>query len=309
MSGVFIQRDQVTVSSRENLLGAPAVAPDNEEAARTRLLHQIDTSSHELEGQLATLRNAAFGNHELVDDGVAKLHRLNLLRDQLVGGTKGVAALRAEIASAVAATRAYTSGISGAVGTAQGSPAEQAAQAALRDASIAAHRTVADFSRDFYERKIFDPYLKFASTEDEEAYRRREQERQRAIEKAQVENTPAGNLRANELAIDQLKDAGAHGADRSPDYKPRMDGLVGSRDALRSAVARNQAVATEHQGPSAPATGDAADPFASLKAKSPETAGAASVLLAAGLSVPHSDNVGHGVTNQAIQSAPPVRAI
>ena len=305
---MFIQRDQVTVSSRENSLGTPTVTPDNEEAVRDKLLGQIETSSRELESQLATLRNTASGNHDLLDDGVAKMLRLKFLRDQLVGGAKGVAALRAEIASAVAATHAYALSVGGVTGTAQGSPAEQVAQA-LRAASDTAHQTVADFSRDFYERKIFDPYLKFTSTEDEEAYRRREQERQRAIEKAQAENTPAGTLRANTLAIDQLHDAGAHGADRSPEYEPRMDKLLASRDALKNAIAEDRIVATAPHSPGTSATSAAVDPLANVKAKFPETTGAASVLLAAGLSLPHLDNMGSGVTHQATRSGPPVRAI
>ena len=306
---MFIQRDPVTVSSRDESNSAPRATPDNAEAVRNELLRQIETSAGELESQLAALRYAGSGNHDFLDQGEARLHRLNLLRDQLVGGAKGVAALRAEIASAVADTRAYTSSVSGIVGIAQTSPAEQAAQAALRDASAAAHRTVSDFTRDFYERKIFDPYLKFASVEDEEAYRRREQERQRAIEKAQAENTPEGNLRANTLAIEQLQDAGAHGADRSPEFKPRMNKLIESGGALRSAIAGHPVVTTEQHEQGALVATAAADPLASVKAKSPETAGVASVLLAAGLSIPHSDNVGHGVSHQATRAASPSRVI
>lgn len=208
------------------------MTPEKEEVARGDLLRQIETSSRELESQLAELRRSAPGNDDRLHNGQAKLHHLNSLRDQLVGGAKGVAALRAEITAAVAATHAYTLSVSGVVGTAQASPAEQAAQAALREASVAAHQTVDNFERDFYGRKIFDPYLKFASTQDEDEYRRREQERQRAIEKAQAENTPEGNLRATKLAIAQLEDAGAHGADRSPDYRRTLDGLKHSERTL-----------------------------------------------------------------------------
>ena len=204
-------------------------SPDNE---RGELLRQIETSSIQLEGQLAELRHGASGHPDLLANGQARLHRLNSLRDQLVGGAKGVAALRAEITAAVAATHAYTLSVSGVVGTAQASPAEQAAQAALRDASIAARQTVNNFERDFYGRKIFDPYLKFASADDEEEYRRREAERQRAIETARAENTPEGNLRAINLSIDQMNDAGAHGADRSADFKPMLDGLKKSKREL-----------------------------------------------------------------------------
>jgi hypothetical protein len=205
---------------------------------------------------LAELRHST-RNDDRLHKGQAKLHQLNSLRDQLVGGAKGMAALRAEITAAVAATHAYALSVSGVTGTAQTSPGEQAAQAALRDASVAAHQTVENFERDFYGRKIFDPYLKFASTQDEDEYRRREQERQHAIEKAQAENTPEGNLRATKLAIAQLEDAGAHGADRSPDYHRTLDGLKLSERALdvRLSHAPDDKGATERLSvASAPAT-------------------------------------------------------
>jgi hypothetical protein len=232
------------------------------------------------------LRNTASGSHDLLDDGVAKLHRLNLLRDQLVGGAKGVAALRAEIASAVAATHAYALSVSGVTGVGQTASAEQAAQA-LRAASDTAHQTVANFSRDFYERKIFDPYLKFASTEDEEAYRRREAERQRTIDKAMAENTPEGNLKANRLALAQLDDAGAHGADRSPDFRKWHSKLTKEGDGLADAIDRST-----H---SAPVTArieqrDSVKPDSKL---SPELLAA---LREAGVTVPDQGGTGHGVT-------------
>jgi len=50
-------------------------------------------------------------NGDLISDGVAKLNQLNLLRDQLVGGTKDLAALRADITSAIAVIPAYTSDV------------------------------------------------------------------------------------------------------------------------------------------------------------------------------------------------------
>jgi hypothetical protein len=254
---VFIRRDQFTVSIRDDSISALSITPDNAEAVRTELLRQIETSGHELEGQLAALRNTASGNHDLLDDGVAKLHRLNFLRDQLVGGAKGVAALRADIASAIAATHAYTSSVSAVIGTALATPAEQAAQT-LRNASDASHRTVADFSRDFYDRKIFDPYLQFASTEDKEAYHRREAERRLAIEKAQAENTPEGTLRANTLAIEQLHDAGAHGADRSPDYKSMLQNLELHKRELERRMAHQPLAPTEGRSAKLSAASDAA---------------------------------------------------
>ena len=117
----------------------------------------------------------------------------------------------------------------------------QAAAEALQAASDAARRQVAQFEQDFYEKKIFDPYLRFASPDDEEAYRKREAERHAEIKAANDKGTPQGSLEASRLALDQLNDAGAHGADRSPDYQPKLD-------AMRSARAQ-LAAATEKQSP------------------------------------------------------------
>jgi len=108
---------------------------------------------------------------------------------------------------------------------------------ALEQASQASRATTAAFMHDYYERKMFEPYLRFASLNDEEEYRRREDERRRAIEKALAEHTPEGNLRANQLAIEQLKDAGAHGADKSPQYQPTLKSLTGAGNALASQIA------------------------------------------------------------------------
>src|SRR5262245_48146657 len=108
-SEVFIQREPDTVSNRIESSAAPPVPPDKEEAIRSELLRQIESSQRELEIQLAALRYTG-GSHTLLDQGEDKLRHLNALRDQLVGGAKSVAALRAEIASAIADTRAYTSG-------------------------------------------------------------------------------------------------------------------------------------------------------------------------------------------------------
>ncbi len=211
-------------------------------------------------------------------------------------------AMTSEVAASVAATQSVVQQAQ------QGTNGAQAAEAALQQASATSHQSVSDFERDFYGRRIFDPYLRFASAEDEEAYRRREAERQQAIDKAMAEGTPEGNLKANKLAIDQLQDAGTHGADRSPEYKRHMDALLKSGDDLTRAIAAKHNV-TEQRPEQSAAVDRTADPLASVGAKSPETKGAVAVLIAAGISKPQPDNVGHGVSTQAVQSATPTRTI
>jgi hypothetical protein len=175
----------------------------------------------------------------------------------------------------------------------------------LQQASAAAHQTVSDFERDFYERRAFDPYLRFASAEDEEAYRRREADRKAAIDRAMAERTPEGNLRANRLALDQLEDAGAHGADRSPEYLRTHDRLMATRDALTRAITSAPSAAISS---SQPTTATTADPLQSIAAKAPDAKGVAAALLAAGISPPASDNVGHGVQDRVAQPASAVRS-
>lgn len=111
-------------------MGRHAAVPHDAEASlRTELLDQVQAAHKELETQLRALRDAhpLHPDSETTKQGEAGLARLNALRDQLVGGAKGVplAALRASITSAIADVRAYTSGMSAAVSTAQSAAAAQ----------------------------------------------------------------------------------------------------------------------------------------------------------------------------------------
>ena len=146
-------------------------------------------------------------------------------------GAGGLASMCGEVTAMVAATQAVAQ-----PGTALDVQAQKLAQVSLQQASVAARESVASFARDYYENRIFDRYLKFASVEDEEEYRRREEERKQAIDKALAEHTPRGDLRANQFAIDQLKDAGVHGAARSPEYKARLEQLQRTNRDLTNAV-------------------------------------------------------------------------
>ena len=68
------------------------------------------------------------------------------------------------------------------------------------------------------------------------SYRRDEAKRKEEIEKAMALHTPEGDLKANILAIDQLKDAGAHGATASPDYAATMQNLTTTKTSLETAL-------------------------------------------------------------------------
>lgn len=189
----------------------------------------------------------------------------------------GLVSIRAEVAAFVAAAQVIANQAVASAAT------TQTAEAALHLASEAARREVTSFVQDFYEKKIFDPFLRFASPEDEDAYRKREADRERAIKEALALGTPEGNLRAANLSMAQLRDAGAHGADKSPEYAR----IWSSLDAPTSDLKAQLAVRPETEASIVPAAEavkgvDPVDPIA--------------VLRAAGVAVADQTQEGHGVT-------------
>lgn len=212
---------------------------------RSELLLAIDTARGDLETELAALDRISSAQADgAQSEARGQLRSLKSLRDQLVGGAKNLPALRAEITAAVAAIHAYASELQGAASAAQNSASTQAQ---FQQANADARRVVNDVAGDLFERRIFDPYLRFSSQVDEEEYRRRESEHERAVRAAQAENTPQGNLRALDLTIEQMKDAGAHGANASPDYAPRMKALKESRQHLEQALVAKTATASDQE--------------------------------------------------------------
>ncbi len=262
------------------------------------LSKQLDAASAELSTQLDSLKSSSSPSSAAqLARGESQLARLNALREQLLGGAEGVslATLRADISAAIAATHAYASEARGAVADAQGSAT---AQVALQQASAAARASVTDFTRAYYEKRIFDPYLQFASAEDEEAYRRREEEHRRAIAEASNEHTPQGDLRATDLSIEQLQDAGRHGADRSAEFKPMLADLKQRRQALANAI-------TPSVAPEAPSNDVAPTPSSMMPAAAANPALPAELLAslrAAKVSVTPSHVDGPGVSTGVARS-------
>lgn len=82
--------------------------------------------------------------------------------------------------------------------------------------------SVAAMHHDLFEKKIFDPYLRFDSASEEEEYRKRERERKEEIERLQKIGTPDALKQANALVGEQLKDAEQHGAGASPHFDRLM---------------------------------------------------------------------------------------
>lgn len=264
---------------------------------RAELLEQIGAAQAALEAQLDQLQHAANqgGSSAALVIAQNQLSRLGGL-GQTIEHARGVnlASIRAEVTAVVAATLAT---VQQARAAAAGG---QAAELALHEAQAEAHRTTGDFLRDFYERRIFDKYLHFDSAEDERAYREREKERQKEIEKARAEGTPEGELRATELALAQLQDAKQHGAGASPDLKPMEDRLRHSRDALRAAITKpGQATAVDE------AFGDASkiEPTEESSLVAPDILAS---LREAGVQLADQTQSGHGVTTRDASRTPSI---
>jgi hypothetical protein len=236
--GAYITRE---ITGDHYSLGHPATPDDPQASLRAQLAAKISGAQSDLENQLAKLRDMSVGlaGSDALAQLQGQLRGLSQLQQRIaLADPAALVAIRGEVTAYVAATQAM-------VRQAQpGNAAFKSGVLALREASEAAQKTTTDFMHSYYEQHTFDKFLKFSSPEDEEEFRRREEERRREIEKARAENTPAGNLRALDLAIAQMKDAGAHGADRSKDYQPQLDALEASRQALAKQVEKSGAGVT-----------------------------------------------------------------
>ena len=250
------------------------------------MLAKVAGAQGDLEKQLAELRHAlsdpAAG--AALAQSVTQLRTLAGLQQRINGADlQGLAAIRAEVTASVAATQAVVQQAQTATGAAQ------ITQATLHLASEEARSSVNGFMDDYYKRRIFDPYLKFASAKDEEEYRSREAERQQQIEKAMAAHTPEGDLRAANLSLDQLHDAGAHGADKSPDYARWDKSLTEKRDSLASGIdAMNAGTGT--------AKSPTPDPLSQVKPDANVSPDVLASLRSAGVTMPEQDSPGYPAT-------------
>jgi Mg-chelatase subunit ChlI len=146
------------------------------------LLGQVVAAQFDLEAAIAELTRTGGS----IADAQSQLQFLATV--QRTVGTASPAALasmRAEIAATVNAAQAVA---------AQGRTAANADDKPDR-AMIAAEarQAIADVGRDVFERRVLDPYLRFTSAEDEEAYRKREEQNREAYERELAKGTPEGD--------------------------------------------------------------------------------------------------------------------
>jgi hypothetical protein len=106
---------------------------------------------------------------------------------------------------------------------------------------------------------------------------------------------PHRAIRAANLSLEQLKDAGAHGADKSPEYQKRLEKLEATTGALTGKLATAQVTPSSIQAAADPL--DAAKPAANVP---PELV---ANLRAQGIVVPDQDGAGHGLNVPPTSSA------
>lgn len=204
--------------------------PEPEGTFRTELLGQLLAAQNQLEAQMSELRRVAADPGLIAECGTQLSFLSNLQQNIATATPATMASMHAEIAASMNAV----AGIAQQARIAANDVALGSAQLAATTA--ATRQTVTDLSSDLYERRIFDPYLKFASPEDEAEYRKREAENQRYIREQLEKKTPEGTLNAAGGAADQMLDANAHGAGDSPDFALRWQRLRKDLDNQRSAV-------------------------------------------------------------------------
>jgi hypothetical protein len=270
---------------------------DEEVSLRDELTAKIAGAQTDIESKLSDLRialgSASSGN--AITQAEAQLRGLALLQKRVDRASPAsLATIRAEVAASVAATQSFVQQMQGA------GSVVTAEKAALQQASEAARGTVTDFIHDYYDERKFDRFLQFASVEDQEEYRRREDERKHAIDKALAEHTPKSSLRALDLSIEQLKDAGAHGARRSSEFQSTLDKMESSRRELAEQIAapgaasdhaRNEASAPQASG----STVASQIPQAASQQNAPLPADVLARLRAAQVVVADQSQDGHGV--------------
>lgn len=236
-------------------------------AQRSELLAQVLAAQYGLENALAAL--IAAGAHS--DEAQSQMQALADLQKQIATATPtSLTFLRGDVAGAAAACRTL----------AQEARAISLSERNNETPSARARAAIQRLTSDLFERRVLDPYLQFASPEDEAAYRERERERREAIERAQASGTPEGEQTAARLTEAQIRDAGAHGATASPDYEPMLRSAQEARATLE---------ATPAQSSSAPAT-DRGTPLNEFEE-------AIAALQAAGVSTLATAVPGHGLND------------
>lgn len=207
-------------------LGQATLSPDPLASQRTELIGQLVASQFAIEAALAALTTVG-GDTAVAGEMQAQLSLLSELRQQ-IGSASGTAltALRNDVTAAAGSASSIVQQARNAANA-----AGLAASEKLLTAQQARH-AIRAVGQDLFDRHVLDPYLQFASEEDEKAYRKREEERRIAYERELAKHTEEGDRRAAEIIKTQLLDAKAHGADASPDFASLLSRTEAAATAL-----------------------------------------------------------------------------
>ena len=250
---------------------------------RAEILQQISVAQSDLEKALSQL---AVGDARI--PFALQLANLSALRQQVsLASASALPRMQEEIIAAVATAQALTDG-------SPGNNADSGAVKSLAAATAEARQTAQGFLEDYYDKRKFGKFLEFSSDEDKRAYREREKKLQAEIEKALAGGTPEGAKRALSLEAEQLDDAKAHGADRSPDFQEYSNRLKAETTALENAI--STAKPETSQNAAIEANAEALGP-------NPNYSQAAGTLKNAGVMLADQSQTGHGVTVDASLAA------
>lgn len=268
------------MTGSDNNPSRPPLEAETQASLRADILRQISATRADLAKALAQLGTGDASRIQIA----LQLTNLSALSQQVSGANEAsLQRMQAEVAATIAAAQSLAD-------AGAGNGADAGAATPLTVANANARRTAQNFVTDFYEKHEFDKHLEFKSDEDARAYREREAERLKEIKEALARNTTQSNQRVLQLEQEQLKDAGDHGADKSPDFQSWKDQLNAQAATLQ------QAATKQSEAPSAP---DVTTNITSTKSEQPVFAVDPNIMAAlksSGVVVADQSQQGHGVS-------------
>ena len=280
--------------------GQATLPLDPQASLRNEMLGQIVAAQFALESAIAELMQAG-GDPAIIAETRMQMPGLAELRQQVaVSSGSALISLRADInaASGASASAAQQARVA-----ATNAASSMAADAIKR---AEARQAIMSIGQDVFEQKVFDSYLRFSSAEDEAAYRKRERENKEAMDRESAKGTLQGDRNAAAILERQILDAGAHGANASPDYAPMLTQVRDAKAVLMQPVQQASAKSATQDAGRAPDASARPQPLASELDDVLATLKAAGVTTDAGVG-----QGGHGLTDNKHPArgaaAPPVR--
>lgn len=215
----------------ESTASQAAKQPDSEGTLRTELAGKLAGAQNAIATQVSDL-TASGADPALLAQLREQLTSIAALQDNVATALPAaLASLRAEVRNTVAASASLAGQASAVL-----SASTSAAQANLAATSATLRQELASAHAALFERRVFDPFLTFASAADETAYREREEQTRRYIEQQRAAGTPEGELNAAGATMGQMLDAHAHGGGKSAEFLPQWTRLAEATERHREAL-------------------------------------------------------------------------